>query len=82
MTTPRHADEASPAEIGVPEALGVVIPVPAAPDREMLGRVLDGLRELPERPTARPPAAPAPDPTAAVPLPRRSRTERRAPSLE
>lgn len=82
MTTPRHADDVSPAQTGVPEVLGVVVPVPAVPDRETLGRVLDGLRDLPEQATARVPRAPVPDPAGGVPLPRRSRVERGAPSVD
>jgi hypothetical protein len=50
-------------------------------DRETLVRVLDGLRDLPQQPLPRrSPDAPA-DRPAAVPLPRRRRSGRGAPSL-
>jgi hypothetical protein len=66
-------------------ALGAIVPGPAAaPDRETLGRVLDALRDLPEQPRPRRIAAPEPAGGAVptVPLPRRRRSERRAPSVD
>ena len=61
-----------------------VIPGPAAaPDRETLARVLDGLRELPEQPVGRsaPGSGGTTDAAPAVPLPRR-RSERRGTSVD
>jgi hypothetical protein len=68
-------------------ALGAIVPGPAAaPDRETLGRVLDALRDLPEQPRPRRAAEPerAGDavPVVPLPLPRRRRSERRAPSVD
>ena len=84
-TTPQPAHEVPGPEVHPTETASArpLIPGPAAaPDRETLARVLDGLRDLPDRP--RGPRTPDPssgDDAPAVPLPRR-RTERRAPSVD
>ena len=85
MTTHRPAHEGHSSDVAGAESRGAAVTVPVdvlEPDRETLSRVLERLRDLPERPAA----GQAPDPrrpteVGAVPLPRR-RPERWAPSVD